>query len=81
MVRLLRAFRLIYGTWRARFKSLCEAATRHYQQRTCPHSYRPALVDGRPARVCRICEATQELSPEEFYAHFGERHQAMLHKR
>lgn len=74
----MRTLRLLLKTWRARFFAFCDSVERIYRQRTCPHSFRAALVANHPARVCRICDLSQQLSREEFYAQFGEKYQAMI---
>ncbi len=37
----------------------------------CPHIWRPARTSRGPARYCDLCEETQPLSEEMFYAYFG----------
>jgi len=64
-----RTFKLWLNTWRARLDSL----RLWYDRRTCPHSFRPARVKDKPGRFCPICEKAEELTPEEFYAQFGEK--------
>lgn len=50
-----------------------------YEQRTCPHLFKAALIEKRPGRVCKICDLAQPLSREDFFAEFGEKYQAMLY--
>ncbi len=42
----------------------------------CDHGssfeWRPALYEGRPARVCRYCKRIEPLTREEFFSIFGE---------
>jgi hypothetical protein len=33
--------------------------------------WRPCLAEGRPARVCSLCDKVEEMTVEEFYAWFG----------
>jgi hypothetical protein len=73
-----REVRLLYHTWTLRIIAAWDALVLAYQRRTCPHSYRPARVKDSPARVCQLCDTTQELTIEEFYAEFGERGMGML---
>jgi hypothetical protein len=44
-----------------------------YDQYRCPHLFRPARVNDQPGRVCKICEKAEQMTPESFFAHFGER--------
>jgi hypothetical protein len=74
-----RRLRLYWHTWRARIVAAVERVTRWYSQRTCPHLFRAALNQGAGGRVCKLCDLAQPLSREDFYAEFGERHQAMLY--
>jgi hypothetical protein len=67
-LNLKRAFKLHCNTWRERLERL----RLWYERRTCPHSFRPARVNDQPGRFCSICEKTEELTPEEFFAQFGE---------
>lgn len=40
----------------------------------CAHqTYRPALVKGKPSRICSDCKYPEEMSDDAFYAQFGER--------
>jgi len=39
----------------------------------CRHRFRPAAVDGKPARYCDLCDRTDALTPSEYYQQFGER--------
>ena len=64
-----RALRLWLNGVRARL----DAFVRWYEQRTCPHSYRPARINNKPGRLCRICDRAEELTPEEYFALFGEK--------
>lgn len=56
-----------------------ERFTIWYEQRTCPHLFKAALIGKQPGRVCKICDLAQPLSREDFYAEFGEKYQSMLH--
>ena len=44
----------------------------------CEHEWRPCIVDSftygekKPARICADCKAWEPLTPEQFYAQFGE---------
>lgn len=67
-------------TLRKRAERLRDLIIEFYQRRTCPHSYRAALVNNKPGRVCRICDQAEELSAEDFYAHFGEKYQGLIRK-
>lgn len=64
-----RRFKLWRNTWKARI----EALLLWHGQLMCPHTFRPARVEGGPGRVCRICDKVESLTPEEFFAQFGER--------
>jgi hypothetical protein len=66
-------------TWRLRFRATADRLVVWYQQRTCPHLFKAALINKGPGRVCKICDVAQTLSREDFYAEFGERYQAMLY--
>lgn len=78
MRELILGFRLWRATWRMRFRHLQEVLTARYERATCPHSFRPARVNGQPGRFCRICESAEQLEQADFYAQFGERGMAML---
>lgn len=80
-MKWLRTFRLLLATWRARVLAAYYDLELRFRQQTCPHSYRAALVEGEPGRVCRMCDASERLTREEFYAQFGERYQALLNAR
>lgn len=43
-----------------------------WDQYRCPHRFRPARVNDKPARVCKICDHIELLTREEFFAYFGE---------
>lgn len=75
---ILRRFRLWRSTWVLRLHHLYNNAEAIYSQSVCPHSFRPARINGNPGRFCKICEQSQELELGEFYAQFGERGMAML---
>ena len=49
-------------------------------QKRCYHTWRPARIDGKPARICRICEYFEEMDDASFYAHFGECAQGFLNR-
>ncbi len=68
-MRLKRAYTLWLNTWRARISSL----RIRFDQYRCGHVFRPARINNKPGRVCRICEKSEELTQEEFFAIFGER--------
>lgn len=76
---MTRWIRLTLNTWRLWFRAVADRWRVWYEQRTCPHLFRAALIDKAPGRVCKICDLAQPLSREDFYAEFGERYQAMLH--
>lgn len=76
---MARKFWLLIATWRGKIVGARDSLMTLYYQRTCPHLFRAALVGGKPGRVCKICDLTQELSREDFFAEFGERYQAVLH--
>lgn len=42
-------------------------------QQRCPHTFRPARIEDKLGRICKICDHAETLTPEEFFAHFGER--------
>ena len=42
-----------------------------WSRRTCPHYWRPARTSKGAARHCPLCETTQQLTEEMFYAYFG----------
>jgi hypothetical protein len=50
----------------------------YYGKPPCPHKWRPCVVNSytygeqKPARICDICKDWQPLTPEQFYAQFGE---------
>jgi hypothetical protein len=37
------------------------------------------MIGKQSGRWCKLCDLSQSLSPEDFYAEFGERYQAMSH--
>lgn len=75
----MRKLRLFVNKWHHKVLGFRESLLTYYYQRTCPHLFRAALVGGQPGRVCKICDLSQELSQEDFYAHFGEKYQSVLH--
>ena len=66
MVRELRlwlqTFRAYRASWRIRI-----------EQWLCPHTFRPARLGDKPARLCDFCGSVERLTPEEFFEQFGER--------
>ena len=44
-----------------------------WEQSQCLHSFRPASLNGKPARHCFLCDKTDTLTPEEYFSAFGER--------
>ncbi|MDQ3748013.1 MAG: hypothetical protein M3367_03195 [Acidobacteriota bacterium] len=43
-----------------------------FDQKRCPHSFRPARIEAKVGRICKICDKAELLTPEEFFAYFGE---------
>lgn len=73
-----RRFKLFVNKWTAKFNAAIDALRLHFEQRTCPHSFRPARVNSQCGKVCRMCDLPVELTREEFFAEFGERYQGMI---
>lgn len=59
--------------WKATFVSWSESLKTRWEQYSCPHDFRPARIKDKPGRVCKICDKAETLSPEIFFALFGER--------
>lgn len=76
---MLRWIRLTLRTWQIQLRALRDRVMIWYEQRTCPHLFKAALIKKQPGRVCKICDLAQSLSREDFYAEFGEKYQAMLY--
>lgn len=73
--------KLEYRTWLARVVRLIDRLQLWFEQKTCPHLWRPVLTKEQPGRLCKICDLVQILSREDFYALFGECYQAMLYTK
>lgn len=50
-----------------------EDRKRNWRQAICQHSFRPVRYDSKPGRWCSLCDKEEPLTPEEFFAQFGER--------
>lgn len=68
-MNLKRSFRLRRNAWRWRIAQF----RLWFEQRYCSHLFRPVRIGDRPGRVCMMCGRVDELTPEEFFANFGER--------
>lgn len=67
-----RRFRLWIATWRKRLALWYDGRILAFDQRLCPHRWRPARINGATGKICGICSITLELPLEDFYAEFGE---------
>lgn len=68
-------FRRLKREIRFAIKALMEILERgqlRWDQYRCPHTWRPIRLNDKPARLCRICEKSETLTPELFFAYFGE---------
>ncbi len=57
---------------RVDFEVWLEDLVQRWEKYRCNHDWSPALLKGSPAKHCRKCESTINISPEEFYAVFSE---------
>lgn len=57
------------------FLKAAQVAFRSYEkqskQTSCTHFWEPARTSVGPARYCKWCEKTEQLTVEMYYAHFG----------
>lgn len=68
MRELIRWFRLQRATWAIRWRTCIERIQSRYERATCPHSWRPARVNGNAGRFCKICECAESMTTPDFYA-------------
>lgn len=75
-MKILRAWRQVRRRWTF-FLLDCdefiEELKRDWRQYACNHSFRPIRLYDQPGRICSTCRKTETLSPEQFFAEFGER--------
>lgn len=55
------------------YRDWIEDRKRQWRQYKCEHLFRPVRYDGNPGRWCSLCDKEEPLTPEQFFAEFGER--------
>lgn len=73
MFKVLTGFQREWRLRAGNLISLWQKLEGWWEQSQCLHSFRPASLNGKPARHCFLCDKTDVLTPEEYFSAFGER--------